>query len=117
MSASLAPLPPLGGIAPLPLITLAVRPSRPRPRRGAQAALSPSFGALATPLAWQVAQFCVYSAGTAPAVAAAGVAAAAVVTAAGADGFTAALLVGRAVAVAAVAGAGVPLAEAVAGCT
>src|SRR4029453_14631395 len=56
MSVSLALDPPLGGIAPLPLMALAVRPSTPCARRGAQAALSPTFGALATPLAWQTAQ-------------------------------------------------------------
>src|SRR5438132_1565682 len=63
MSASLALEPPLGGIAPLPLTTLAVRPSTPCARRGAQAALSPIFGAPATPAAWQAWQVCVKSAG------------------------------------------------------
>src|SRR6185295_12111463 len=62
--------PPRGGIAPLPLIAIAVMPSTPSARRGAQAALSPSFGAPATPLAWQAWQICVYRTGTAPAAAA-----------------------------------------------
>src|SRR5438045_9729608 len=82
MSASLAPAaPPFGGIAPLPLMALAVSPSTPCARRGAQAALSPSLGALATPLAWQVWQTWPYSAGAAPAVAAAAGVAAVVVAA------------------------------------
>ena len=69
MSASLAPAaPPLAGIAFLPLIALAVRPSTPAAKRGAHPALSPSLGALATPVAWQTAQVCVYSAGTASAL-------------------------------------------------
>src|SRR5436190_8328351 len=72
ISASLALEPPFGGIAPLPLIALAVRPSTPCARRGAQAALSPIFGALATPEAWHVWQSWVYSAGGAPASAPAG---------------------------------------------
>ena len=56
-SASLAPRAvPRGGIAPLPLITLAVRASMPVAARGAQAPLSPSLGAPATPLRWHEAQ-------------------------------------------------------------
>jgi hypothetical protein len=56
ISASLALEPPLGGIAPLPLIALAVSASTPCAVRGAQAALSPTFGAPATPVAWQALQ-------------------------------------------------------------
>jgi hypothetical protein len=48
--------PPLGGIAPLPLSALACSASRPVLMRGAQAALSPSFGAPATPGVWQAVQ-------------------------------------------------------------
>ena len=55
----IAVLPPRGGIAFLPLIALAVRPSMPCARRGAQAALSPSLGAPATPATWQVWHNCV----------------------------------------------------------
>ncbi len=44
---------PFGGIAPLPFMTDAVKASIPRLKRGAHAALSPSFGAPATPAAWQ----------------------------------------------------------------
>ncbi len=47
---------PRGGMAPLPLMTDAVNPSIPRPMRGAHAVLSPSFGAPATPAAWQTLQ-------------------------------------------------------------
>jgi hypothetical protein len=53
ISASLAVEPPRGGIAPLPLMTLPTRASTPWPIRGAQAALSPTLGAPATPAAWQ----------------------------------------------------------------
>src|SRR5664280_1113288 len=73
MSASLALEPPRGGIAPLPLMALAVRPSMPCAMRGAQAALSPSLGAPATPAVWQAVQTCVKSAGAAPASALAAV--------------------------------------------
>src|SRR6478609_3084930 len=72
MSASLALDPPLGGIAPLPLMALPVRASTPWAIRGAQAALSPTLGAPAMPSAWQVLQVWAYSGGAA--VAAAGVA-------------------------------------------
>src|SRR5438876_7185649 len=44
--------------------------SMPCAMRGAQAALSPTFGAPATPAAWQVWQTCVYSAGAAAVVSA-----------------------------------------------
>src|SRR5689334_14019463 len=47
-----AALPPLGGIAPLPLVADCMRASIPVLMRGAHAALSPSFGAPATPVAW-----------------------------------------------------------------
>ena len=47
---------PRGGIAPLPLMTDAVSASMPCPSRGAQAALSPNFGAPATPAAWHTLQ-------------------------------------------------------------
>src|SRR3954470_12513114 len=53
-------LPPLGGIAPLPLAADCTRASLPCLMRGAQAALSPSFGALATPASWQVLQEVLY---------------------------------------------------------
>src|SRR5689334_10497716 len=56
MSASLALEPPFGGIAPLPLIALAVSASTPCAARGAHAALSPTFGAPATPVAWHALQ-------------------------------------------------------------
>src|SRR5438105_13275238 len=99
MSASLALEPPLGGIAPLPLMTLAVRPSTPCARRGAQAALSPIFGAPATPAAWQAWQVCVKSAGGVVDVAAAvGVVAAVFTAAVGAAGVAAAVVAGAAVA-------------------
>lgn len=42
---------PRGGMAPLPLIVTSIIESMPRSIRGAQAALSPSLGALATPVA------------------------------------------------------------------
>lgn len=58
MSASEAAEPPLGGMAPLPLITLAVRPSTPNAKRGAHAALSANLGAPATPATWHTAQAC-----------------------------------------------------------
>src|SRR5690606_40949832 len=43
----------LGGIAPLPLRAIWYTVSIPSCRRGAQAALSPAFGAPARPVAWQ----------------------------------------------------------------
>src|SRR5690349_14585501 len=76
ISPSEAAAPPLGGMAPLPLMALAVRASTPAEIRGAHAALSPNLGALATPAAWQAAQTWPYNAGEAP-PAAAGVAPAA----------------------------------------
>src|SRR5476649_2204079 len=51
--------PPLGGIAPLPWITTAATSSTPCLIRGANAALSPIFGAMA---AWQPAQDLSYTA-------------------------------------------------------
>ena len=60
-SASVASEPPLGGIAFLPAIADLVRPSRPSAMRGAQAALSPVFGAPATPASWQAPQTPLYS--------------------------------------------------------
>src|SRR4029077_14392419 len=49
-------LPPLGGIAPLPLRADCTSVSMPCLMRGAQAAWSPSFGAPATPVAWHAMQ-------------------------------------------------------------
>src|SRR6187551_698630 len=82
MSASLALDPPLGGIAPLPLIAFAVSASIPCAIRGAHAALSPTLGAPAIPGVWQVLQTCAKSAGAAVAAAGAVVAAAAALLAA-----------------------------------
>ena len=65
MSASLALDPPLGGIAPLPLIALVARASIPWAIRGAHPALSPTFGAPAMPGVWQVLQTCAKSGGAA----------------------------------------------------
>src|SRR5688572_23862721 len=48
--------PPFGGMAPLPLITVATIPLRPSLMCGAQALASPIRGAFATPVWWQVAQ-------------------------------------------------------------
>src|SRR5712691_2531731 len=56
-----AGLPALGGIAPLPLITDCSSASVPCFRRGAHAALSPGFGALATPAVWQAVQVVSYT--------------------------------------------------------
>src|ERR1700712_4466223 len=97
MSASDAVEPPRGGIAPLPLMALAVRPSMPCAMRGAHAALSPSFGAPAMPAVWQAVQICVNSAGG-PLVASAfaGSAAATVATGVAANGATAAATTGAA---------------------
>jgi hypothetical protein len=67
ISASEAVEPPLGGIAPLPLMALAVNPSSPATKRGAQAALSPNLGAPATPATWHTEQACLYNASPAPA--------------------------------------------------
>ena len=50
-------LPERGGIAPLPLMADFSSASRPVATRGAQAALSPSFGELARPGLWHMAQF------------------------------------------------------------
>ena len=58
MSASLALDPPLGGIAPLPLIAFVVRASIPCAIRAAHPAMSPTFGAPAMPGVWQVLQTC-----------------------------------------------------------
>src|SRR5688500_11134206 len=49
-------LPALGGIAPLPFSTDCTSESAPVLMRGAQAALSPSFGDPATDCAWQATQ-------------------------------------------------------------
>jgi len=62
MSASDAVEPPLGGMAPLPLMTLAVIASMPVLMRGAQAALSPNLGEPVTDCAWQAVQTCLYGA-------------------------------------------------------
>ena len=51
-----AGLPAFGGIAPLPLITDCTIAPVPVWRRGAQAALSPSFGEFATDTWWQATQ-------------------------------------------------------------
>src|SRR5438093_8838168 len=51
-----AALPPFGGIAPLPFTADCMRVSMPCLMRGAHAALSPGFGALATPAVWQAVQ-------------------------------------------------------------
>jgi len=62
MSASVSDaLPAFGGMAPLPFTTLATSPLLPPPVRGAHAALSPTLGAPARPLAWQAAQVCPYT--------------------------------------------------------
>src|SRR3954465_13734413 len=84
-SASGAALPPLGGIAPLPLSALLTSVGRPCAIRGAQAALSPNFGAPATPAPWQATQVVSNKALPLPPAAAAG-AAAVVVAAAAAAG-------------------------------
>src|SRR5450830_27645 len=65
-SASDAAEPPLGGMAFLPLMALAVSMSRPVLMRGSQAALSPNLGEPATPAAWQATQTCLYKASPAP---------------------------------------------------
>ena len=52
---------PFGGMAFLPLVRLAHSASLPVLMRGAQAALSPSFGAPATPAPWQAAQAVLYT--------------------------------------------------------
>src|SRR5262245_66449418 len=49
------------GIAPLPFTTLATSPPFPPTVRDAHAALSPTLGAPARPLAWQAAQVCPYT--------------------------------------------------------
>src|SRR5258708_14205495 len=49
-------MPPFGGIAFLPFSALLCSASTPVAIRGAQAALSPNFGAPATPAAWQTEQ-------------------------------------------------------------
>src|SRR3954462_1790115 len=56
MSASGAGLPPLGGMAPLPLSAELYSVSLPCAMRGAHAALSPNLGAPATPAVWQAVQ-------------------------------------------------------------
>lgn len=55
-SASDAVEPPLGGMAPTPLVAFSTMSSMPLAMKGAQAALSPNLGAPATPLAWQTMQ-------------------------------------------------------------
>src|SRR3977135_1339035 len=54
-------LPPLGGIAPLPFSADCSRASMPCTRCGAHAALSPNFGAPATPVAWHTMQVVSYT--------------------------------------------------------
>src|SRR4051812_33325844 len=49
-------LPPLGGMAPLPFSADCTSVSTPCLTRGAQAALSPTFGEPATPVLWQAVQ-------------------------------------------------------------
>ena len=117
ISASVPAEPPFGGITPLPLMALAVRPSIPCARRGAHAALSPSFGAFATPLKWQVWQICVYNAGavvaataTTAAAAAAGAVLAVVDAEAGAAGVDGAAGIADAAGAAGVAAAVAPAA-------
>src|SRR5688572_26897336 len=55
-------LPPLGGIAPFPFRTDCTSESMPVLMRGAQAALSPSFGEPATDCMWQAMQVWLYTA-------------------------------------------------------
>src|SRR5688572_26904675 len=55
-------LPPLGGIAFLPLSAASCSASIPCFRRGAHAALSPSLGAPATPGPWHATQLASYTA-------------------------------------------------------
>ena len=55
-SASDAAEPPLGGMAPMPLVAFCTMSSMPLAMNGAQAALSPNLGAPATPLPWQATQ-------------------------------------------------------------
>src|SRR5262245_47383769 len=57
-----AGLPAFGGIAPLPFTTEACSASMPVLMRGAQAALSPGFGALATPAVWHTVHTLSYTA-------------------------------------------------------
>src|SRR6201986_541856 len=86
-SASGALLPPLGGMAPLPCSALLCSVFRPCAMRGAHAALSPNFGAPATPAAWQTKHTFSYVAlpsGAEPPLAAAPGAATATVAVAGA---------------------------------
>src|SRR5258706_16257282 len=52
--------PPLGGIAPLPLMAWSRSAAAPCLRRGAPAALSPSFGAPAAPVLWHAMQVVSY---------------------------------------------------------
>src|SRR3546814_9964764 len=52
---------PRGGMAPLPLRATAMIESIPLAISGLQAALSPSLGALATPVLWQAMQADLYS--------------------------------------------------------
>src|SRR5512137_586199 len=87
-----AAAPPFGGMAPLPLIALAVSASTPAEARAAQAALSPNFGAPATPAAWQAAQEASYSLRPVAASALPGAAAATATAAAGAAAAGAACL-------------------------
>src|SRR4051812_26729148 len=84
MSASEALVPPLGGMAPLPLMALATSAGMPCAMRGAHAALSPNFGAPAAPVPWQAKQADLYSASPAPPAAAVAAGAAAATVVAGA---------------------------------
>src|SRR5690606_25116638 len=52
---------PRGGMAPFPLRATSIIESMPLAISGFQAALSPSFGALATPVLWQATQADLYS--------------------------------------------------------
>src|SRR5690606_21930842 len=59
--ASSAVVAPRGGMAPLPLMATSIMASMPRAISGSQAFLSPSLGALATPVVWQATQADLYS--------------------------------------------------------
>src|SRR5690606_12424243 len=89
--ASSADVAPRGGTAPWPFMAVARMESKPFSIRGAQAVLSPSFGALATPVLWQATQAVLYSFSPAGCVAAtfwaAGLAGSVAVLFAGASAF------------------------------
>src|SRR4051812_39279009 len=83
MSASGAGLPPLGGMAPLPFSAELYSAGTPCAMRGAQAPLSPNFGAPATPAAWHATQTCLYVPSPLPPAAGAAAAGAAAATVCG----------------------------------